>query len=72
MNTYIITIIETSPESSLRTATGIVGNNIIEIYKRRVEMPDVNAVIDRLDAALKFRARKPRSDAGQTRKPATA
>lgn len=60
MQTYIITI----------NQPGEGEHPTIAHYIRRVEMPDVNAVIERLDAALKIKTRKPRSDAGQTRKPA--
>ncbi len=66
--TYIITITE---QDVPRTALASSDLHAVEHYKRRVEMSDVNAVIERLDAALKIKARKPRSDAGQTRKPAT-
>ncbi len=60
----IVTITQIDPPSGERDTSAI------EHYRRRVEMPEVQTVIDRLDAALKVKARKTRSDAGQNRKEA--
>lgn len=61
MPTYILTITETAAVAGCENAT-------TEHYRRRVELPDINAVIERMDTALKFKPRKPRSD----KKPVTA
>lgn len=52
MSTFILTITEAAPAPD--TAP-------IEFYRRRIELPDIDAVLGRVDAALKFKQRKRRA-----------
>lgn len=56
--TYLITITEPIPDDD---------ESRIEHYRRRVEIEDLNLVIQRLDQSLNVRVRRTRSDKGQAR-----